>query len=210
MPVPSAYLTKTGNVASMLAALQRAGVPERFTYDFLQKQLGFTSSSDRPIIPVLKALRFLDDSGAPLDRYRRYKDPSQAPLVLAEALRDAYADVFAGDQNAHTLSSTQLTGMFARLSGKGEGVSQKMASTFKALSDLADFSAVPGEHAQPLDTAEEAGQAASSPTREAPSTLLTGGGGALQLRHDVHIHLPSSTDIAVYDAVFRSLRENLL
>jgi hypothetical protein len=59
MAVPSAYLTTTKNAAAILAAMQRAGVPERFTFEFL-KQLGFGSSSDRAMIAVLKALGFFE------------------------------------------------------------------------------------------------------------------------------------------------------
>ena len=55
----------------------------------LLKQLGYGSSSDRPIIAVMKALRFLTESGEPTERYRRFRDPAQSGRVMAEALRDA-------------------------------------------------------------------------------------------------------------------------
>jgi hypothetical protein len=32
----------------------------------------------------------------------------------------------------------------------------------------------------------------------------------MTLRHDIHIHVPLSTDVAVYDAIFKSLQANLL
>jgi hypothetical protein len=209
MAVPSAYLTKANAAAPILAAIQKAGIPERFTYDFLQKQLGFTSSADRPMIPVLKALRFLDDAGVPLERYRRYRDPAHSKAVLAEAVRDAYADVFAGDQKANERNTTQLKGVFARISGKGDAVAQKMAATFKALAEQADFDALPGDPHQPAVTpapaVEERDEAPAG--QEAPPS--SDGRMAIALRHDIHIHLPESTDIAVYDAIFRSIRNNL-
>jgi hypothetical protein len=202
MPVPSAYLTKAESAGPILGAIQRAGVPDRFTHEFLQKQLGFTSSADRPVLSVLKALRFLDDSGVPTERYRQYKDPSQARRVMAEAMREAYADIFAADQRADRLSGAQLRGMFGRISGKGESVTQKMASTFAALAALADFEAVPGER-DADESATRQGEEDLAPSANGGTT------GVLSLRHEVHVHLPSSTDIAVYNAIFRSLRENL-
>lgn len=135
--------------------MQRAGVPKRFTYDFL-KQLGFASSGDRPVISVLKALRFLDDSGVPTERYRRFKDPAQARGVLAEAMREAYADVFTVDQAANGRTTNELKGIFARLSDKGDAVNTKMATTFKTLADMADFSAPPAT--TPSPPVEELGQ----------------------------------------------------
>lgn len=204
--VPSAYLTTAKNVKDIFAAMQTAGVPTKFTYDFL-KQLGFPSSSDRPAIAVLKALRFLDDSGVPTERYRRYKDPSQAKAVLAEAMRDAYADVFTVNQSANTLTTTDLKGVFARLSDKGESVNEKMATTFKTLADMADFQAAAA-------AAGTNGGGAAQQTPDEQKELKgqlgrEGDEGAIVIHHDVHIHLPATTDIAVYDAIFRSLRENL-
>lgn len=70
MAIPSAYLTSAKNIRPILEDIQRAGVPSRFTYDFL-KQLGHPSSANRPVIGVLKALRFLSDNGEPTERYRR-------------------------------------------------------------------------------------------------------------------------------------------
>lgn len=201
MAVPNTYLTTTKNTKDIMAAIQKAGVPDKFSYDFLKKQLGFGSSSDRPTIPVLKALRFLDENGVPTDRYRRYKDPSQAGAVLAEAMRDAYADVFAGDQNAHALTSNQLKGVFARLSDKGEDVNKKMATTFRVFADMADFDAAPADDPSDSDVPSES---------SADAQVITGQQRlGVAVHHDVHIHLPVSTDIAVYDAIFRSLRENL-
>lgn len=47
------------NLHKILNAIQKAGVPEVFNLDFL-KDLGFTSSNDRPVIKVLKYLGMLD------------------------------------------------------------------------------------------------------------------------------------------------------
>ena len=206
MPVPTVYLSKASGASAILTALQKAGIPDRFTHDFLRKQLGFTSSADRPIIPVLKALRFIDESGAPLDRYKRFRDQGEAGGVMAEALRDTYSDVFAADQNAQTLGTAQLQGIFARISGRGEAVAKKMASTFKALADVADWNTAPAAaHDSDQDETNTGDLAGGSDLRSEGAGLS----GAVILRHDIHIHLPESTEIAVYDAIFRSIRSNL-
>jgi hypothetical protein len=195
--VPTSYLTSAKNLDGILAALKKAGVPGKFSYDFL-KQLGFPSSNDRPLVPVLKAMRFVEDSGVPLDRYKRFRDESQSKAVMAEGLRDAYSDVFAINQQPHGMSAEELKGVFARLSGKSDAVAEKMALTFKALSRHADFTAVPSA------------DGAFPATRDLPAMDENGDEPpALRLHHDVHVHLPASTDVAVYDAIFRALRQNL-
>lgn len=207
MAVPDSYMRSVGNVAAIFEAIKSAGVPQRFTHEFL-KQLGFTSSNDRAVIAVMKALRFLDENSVPTERYRRFRDPSISGAVMAEALRDAYADLFTIHETAYDLPGPKLTGAFKRIAGKGDSVSQKMASTFKALAGLADWSS----GSSVVETKEEPG--AETPSHEdalafssTPSPRVTVGG--FPLHHDIHIHLPVSTDVRVYDAIFRSLREHL-
>jgi Family of unknown function (DUF5343) len=203
MAVPSAYLASAKNVAPIFEAIKSAGVPERFSYEFLQ-QIGFTSSSDRPAIAVMKALRFLDDNSVPTDRYKRFRDPAISGAVMAEALRDAYREIFVVNQKANEQSPAALAGVFKRTSGKGEAVSQKMATTFKALSGLADWSA----SSVAVPTEQDDSEQLSSDTKERTESPLPSASFPA-LHHDIHIHLPISTNVKVYDAIFRSLREHL-
>lgn len=203
MAIPTAYLTVAGNIKPILEDVQKAGVPSKFTYDFL-KQLGHPSSANRPVIGVLKAIGFLTDSGTPTDRYRRYKDPKLAGAAMAEGIREGYADVFTVDQQAHVRNTTELTGIFSRLSDKGDAVNRKMASTFKTLAELADFQAPLVPQTPDGEVTAREAEPAEAPQVQADRVM-----GAVALRHDVHIHLPVTTDIAVYDAIFRALRENL-
>jgi len=188
---------------SILSQIRRAAVPPKFTYEFL-KGLGFPSSNDRPIIPLMKALGLLDEQGVPRDRYRQFKDESQWQRVLAEGIREAYADVYAVDEKAHRLPAAQVNGIFARLSDKGEAATAKMAMTFRAVAKLADFDTA-------VDETEKL-QEESAKEEPLPERHEDGGldGARLNLRHDIHLHLPASDDVKVYDAIFRSLRSNLL
>jgi hypothetical protein len=209
MAVPTSYLKSTKNLAGILGALQKAGVPPKFTYDFL-KTLGYPSSNDRSLIPVLKSLRFIDQSGIPLDRYKRFRDSGQSRAVMAEGMRDAYSDVFAVDQDAQNMSTQDLQGAFARLSGKSDSVAEKMATTFKALATHADFAASPstngdsallqGARLAILDPAPEP----QEDVERRPLRPLQ----PLQLHHDIHVHLPPGGDVDVYDAIFRALQQN--
>jgi hypothetical protein len=203
MAVPEAYLHSVKNVGDIFAAVKSAGVPERFTHEFL-KQLGFTSSNDRAVISVMNALRFLDDNSAPTDRYRQFRDPSMSGAVMAEALRDAYSDLFTINENANEMSAQALAGAFKRITGKGDAVSKKMASTFKALAGLADWTT--GSVPTPVKREDEAPPERPVTTAPADERSVL---GFPTLRHDIHIHLPVSTDVKVYDAIFRSLREHL-
>jgi Family of unknown function (DUF5343) len=205
MAVPDTYMRSVRNVPEIFETIKNAGVPDRFTHPFL-RQLGFTSSNDRAVISLMKALRFLDDNSVPTGRYRRFRDRAASGTVMAEALREAYSDLFTINESAQEMSSTSLTGSFKRITGAGDAVAKKMAATFKALAGLADWTAS-SVTVQPTD--EEAGEpvAAEPPPLAQPD--LDGQPPLMPaLHHDVHIHLPVSTDVKVYDAIFRSLREH--
>jgi hypothetical protein len=105
--LPKAYLTSTKNLGAILAALQQAKAPERFTQRFLES-LEFKASSDRLIIGVLKSLGFLDDQGKPTQRYFKFLDQTQSAAVIADGLRDAYSDLFQVNVNAHRLQKAEL------------------------------------------------------------------------------------------------------
>jgi hypothetical protein len=107
MAVPKAYLTSTKNVDAMLTAMQQAQAPKQFSVTFLQN-LGFKSNADRLFIGVLKALGFLEPSGAPAQRYFEFLDQTQSGRILAEAMREAYGDLFELNVNAHTMNRDEV------------------------------------------------------------------------------------------------------
>ncbi len=212
--LPTAYLTSTKNLESILTAIQQAQAPKQFSIRFLEN-LGFKSNADRLVIGVLKGIGFLDAGGQPTQRYFRYLDQTQSGRVLAEGVREAYSDLFQLNKQAHELSRADIKGKLKTLTqGQyGESVLDKMVSTFLALSKNADFAAAdesgPSE-AAPIDTgAQEGGGGSTNGTSgELPETSLIPRLGGLV--YNIQIQLPESRDPAVYDALFRSLRVHLL
>lgn len=201
MALPTAYLTSTKNLEGMLNAIRGAQAPEKFTQKFLEN-LEFKSNPDRLIISVLKALSFLDDGGRPTKRYFAYLDQSQSGRVMAEGIREAYADLFRINVNAQGLSKQDVINKFKTLSeGKtGKSVLDKMAMTFTALVKYGDFSVVekPNNEKPPAPANDK------PPPPEGSSDLRLGG-----LIYNIHIVLPESRDSSVYDAIFKSLRDHL-
>lgn len=204
----TSYLIKTGNAEDFFKAIRNAKAPERFTNSFL-KDLGFASSNDRLYIGVLKGQRFLDDNGAPTDRYFAFLDQSQSDVVLAEAIRDGYEDLFAIDRNAQTLGLEDVQGKLKTLTRgqKSENVINWMANTFRTLCDLADWSPLAKPPAElppsaPSDTEVP-------PPMPAPQ-LSEANRTPLALHYNIQLILPDSRDPAVYDALFASLRRHLI
>lgn len=202
---PPAYMTSVKHVKEIFAKIKSAGTPPKFTVEFLKSSLGFSSSSDRAIVPVLKHIKLLSDDGTPTDRYNQFRGPN-GDTVLAQAIREAYADVFLANENANSMSDKELKDLFSSLTGKGDSVAQKMSTTFKTLCGLADFNGT----AAAIDTDTDNGQetAASDDTTPEPLPKLQHG-TTLTLRHDIHVHLPATSDVSVYKAIFRAINEEL-
>lgn len=206
MALPTSYLTSVKNLEGILTAMKSAQAPEKFTIAFLES-LEFKTTSDRLVIGVLKSLGFLDDGGRPTERYFRYLDQTQSEKVMAEAIREAYDDLFRININAHQLSKQDVINKFKTLSqGKlSEAVLDKLAMTFTALVKHADFSQPPAPAAAaPAGTTEDAAHETDVHAQSRKRLNLGG------LVYNIQIVLPESRDPAVYDALFQSLRRHLL
>ena len=206
MTLPTAYLTSAKNLSRIFDAIKTAQAPERFTVRFLES-LGFKSSPDRLIIGVLKSIKFLDDTGKPTQRYFEFLDQTQSGRTLADGVRDAYEDLFRVNINAHTMSKREVVNKLKTLSqGQlSESVLDKMAMTFANLVRLADFSALPPRPItmEVVTSQDESGKPPQKP-EEILKTVNLGG-----LVYNIQLILPESRDPAVYDALFKSLKEHL-
>lgn len=216
MSLLSSYLVTTKNLESFFNSLLTAQAPSTFTQKFLES-LEFKSSNDRLYIGLLKGLGFLDQNAAPTRRYYRFLDQSQSKHVLAEAIREAYSDLFAVNVNANELSISAVRNKLKTLTqGKNSpNVIHLMANTFKALVGYADWS-VPKkledeQQVTPVPASTETScveqQVRGVETVEPPEDVSLRG---IELHYNIQIHLPESRDTAVYDALFKSLRKHLM
>jgi len=215
MSLPTAYLVTTKNLDTFLNALKTAKAPDRVNNKFLQN-LEFSSSNDRLFIGLLKSLGFTDDAGVPAKRYFDFLDQTQSARILADAIREAYSDLFAVNLKANELSVEDVKNKFRTLTQgqNSENVLGWMAKTFKALADLADWSGS-AQVAQSLDQTGVAReddlvkQSTAKPVeeqhRESSARLKL-----KELHYNIQIVLPETRDVAVFDAIFESLRKHLL
>lgn len=202
------YMPSVTNLHKILDKIQNAGVPEVFNIDFL-KDLGFTSSNDRPVIKLFKYLGLLDQSGRPQTAYREFVDHTKAKKVLAARLRAAFDDLYLSDREAHTRTVESLKGWFKTKTGEGDAVAKKIATTFRSLAQYADFSGQPSEPA-PTPTAPSVAQ--PPPLSVGPETPVVpvASRAELGLVYRLEIHLPDTQNVETFRAIFKSLREELM
>ncbi len=203
MTVSLPYLASNKNLGPLFTTIQSAKVPERFTQDFLAKTIGLKGSNDRAMIPLLRTLGFIDQSGAPKPFYRQLKNSETAKNALAQGIRTAYAPLFEANENAHSLPSDKLKGLVAQVAWTDDSMTSRIASTFSTLCKLADFSANTSNSsdAEPI---EDATGESKDLTKERLSTTK---GLSTQFHYNIQVHLPSNATEEVYLNIFNALRK---
>lgn len=219
MALPDSYTLKPKAIPPYFDAIVGAQAPERFTVKFLEN-LGFTSTNDRLFIGILKDLGFLNREGTPQSRYFEFLDRSRSKQVLAVGIREAFADLFAVNTTANVLPVKDVKNKLRTLYAgkKTDLVIKNVANTFRALCDYADFTdeakgtapAAAPPHSE--DTPFVAGISHGDQEITTPPGRQKATSGKISvsaLQYHINIVLPDTRDQAVYDAIFRSLREHL-
>lgn len=192
------------NLHLILAAIQKAAVPDAFGVDFL-KDMGFTSSNDRSVIKVLKFLSMLDASGKPQASYREYMDHNKSKKILAGCMMNAYDDLFKSDKNAQSKTATDLKGWFKTKTGVGEKTAEKMATTFKSLASYADFSGATPKTEKPVEQEVKPQVEVELPKHQGDT-----GAHSIGLTYRIEVHLPDTTNVDTFRAIFKAIREELM
>lgn len=202
-----AYTSGTGKLKKFLSEIPTSGVPDKLIQKELEKR-GYKTKEDRNIIPILKAIGFLDDSNKPTKRYTDYRNSEISKKVLAEGIREGYPDLFKTFPDAYKQDNKKLKGYFGSVTKVGEAAINYMVGTFEALCSLADFD---GELELPPEEGE--GTAGGNPPRpgtKIPKITETWDGGAVTINVNLQLSLPETKDYEVYDKIFESLKKNLL
>lgn len=205
MSLTNAYVQVYGQLSELFGRISDGAAPDKFTTQHL-KDWGYASSNYRAVIPLLKALGFLSADGSPTSRYHEYRSTVQSKRVMAEAIRDAYGDLFTIKAKPTSADRKLIEGKFKSTHNASPTTAKLMASTFYALLDLADLSTSPEQKAETMDSSKEASEPAIQ--EEAPSPSK--GHSRPSLHYNIQIHLPATKDIEVFNAIFKSLKEHLL
>lgn len=206
------FMNAYGVLSKILGKIIEAQKPDRFTQDFLATKLGFSGGSARAAIPLLKRVGFLNSDGSPTYLYSKFRNASARGFAMAEAMRIGYKDIFERNENAQNLTKDKLTNLLVEMTGAKKDSSSvySIVGTFNTLKEYANFGTPP----EVLTAKEEQDSAIeSAPTMDKPLQMFAGGepkGVGLNLSYTINLNLPETTNIEVFNAIFKSLKENLL
>lgn len=213
MAVP--YLSSPGNISKAFAAIQMAATPDRVSQDFVKTVLKIPASSGDQMTSFLRRLGFAASDGTPTELYRQYRNTETAGKAMAHAIRSTYGDLSKRNEYFFKLTDDKLKGTIVEATGEATDSRPVtlMLSTLKNLISLADF-----ESHQVINTKlepdpepkEHAHTQKMRMDKSESSNPNFGQQIKMNLGYTINLNLPATTDIEVFNAIFKSLREHLL
>lgn len=197
------YLASPGSIKTALDRIREAATPERVTNDFVTTKLRIKGGTGSTISPFLKKIGFVASDGTPTDLYKQFRNTSSGGAAVAAAIKHGYGELAQVNEYFYELNDKELLDLIVQVTGldRENQVAKLTFSTLNALKSYADFDSRPAE----ATTLPEALENIQSQTRVPQS-----GSVGLNLSYTINLNLPATSDQAVFNAIFRSLKEHLL
>ena len=182
--------------------------PDKFSNDFLATVLKVTGGSGRPIGPLLKKMHFISSDGTPTDLYSKFKTESGRGQAALDGLRNAFSELFRRNDFVHRAEPGNVKDLIIEVTGlnKNDNIVRLISQTFEVIRAFADKSSAPSG-----DTANIGIRGPTDDDNEVENFRDSGvRGRGIGLSYHINVVLPETENIAVFNAIFRSLRDNLL
>lgn len=201
------YISSPGNIEKALLAIKSAATPPTVSQDFVKTILKVLGGPGNQVTSYLRKIGFTNDDGSPSEIYKKFRNTATEGSAAASALKAGYKPLYTRNEYMHQLPDEKLRGLIIEETG-WESDAATVALTLGCIKQLKKF-ATWGDHAQePKPVPPTTPERTSLP---APSTLPeTGQQFRMQLGYTINLNLPATSDVAVFNAIFKSLKENLL
>ncbi|MFA5995950.1 MAG: DUF5343 domain-containing protein [Patescibacteria group bacterium] len=195
------YMPTPGSITKILEKIKQAETPINFNPDFLGTKLGFKGGNNRMFISWAKKTGLLNSDGTPTALYKQYRNPQHSEASLATALKNGYSELYSRNEYCHELDKKGFKGLVVEATGEPENSAKvkMIVATFFNAKSLANFDANPN-----FGKPEEEEKPTEKPAEKNTQQVKLG------LNYTINLTLPKTDDPAVYNAIFKSLKDNLL
>lgn len=200
------YVTATGNVEKVLLGIKSAATPEHVTQDFVKTILKIPGGSGNQMLSFLRKVGFVNADSSPSNIYTRFRNEASSGEAVAEAARIGYASLFTRNEFWYALDDSKLRGLIIEETGEeaNSAIVTYILGSIKGLKKFASF-----EKKSAAAAKIEPQEFSQVPPLNLPPAAAAQSIG-LNLGYTINLNLPATTDIAVFNAIFKSLKENLL
>ncbi|MBN1514928.1 DUF5343 domain-containing protein, partial [Candidatus Sumerlaeota bacterium] len=163
------------------------------------------------IISYAKSLGFLDEKGVPTQLYKQFRNPSQSAVALAKGIMSAYKPLYERNEYFYNLTKTKIHELVCEETGQDHDniTAKRITNTLVEVKKLAKFDTL-DEEVEPEDEISEEETNDQAVSDESNSTPIQHHVGKLGLAYNINLILPNTDDPKVFNAIFKSLKENLL
>lgn len=202
------YTSSTGLLKQLFQKIKEATPPQRFSQDFLVDSLKFNKSGPTlSMIPILKRIGFLGTDGSPSEVYKKFRNPDSkvSGAAMAQAMKIGYSELFSRNEYWFKKDKTDLKNFLIEVleADPKDAKLNFLLATIETLKPLANFeeSFIP----EKSNTKKDAQFLVEN---NKPTSVEDASG--LNLSYTINLNLPETSDITVFNAIFKSLKENLL
>lgn len=196
------YTTSIGVFKRALQKITESERPPKFNKDYLNTVLGISGGASMPVIPILKKTGFIEENGNPTALYAEFQTDGGRSAAAYQALRNGFAEIFKRNTYAHKADKEKIVDTIVAITGlaKSDRIVGFIYNTFQAFQEYAKSAPENPEMPQVRNSAEVAETSSSAPNGPKP----------IGISYQFNIVLPESTNIEVFNSIFKSLRDNLL
>ena len=203
------YLASPGSIKTCLDKIKAAATPDRVTQDFVTTKLQIKGGTGAALIPYLKKIGFVASDGSPTNIYKHFRNHAAAGPAAANAVKTGYKALGQVNEYFYDLDDKDLLALIVQVTGVEEGnqVAKLTLSTLKTLKAFANFESKEGDahkDAKEPDALKDSGDDKES------AKGSTKGRRGISLSYTINLNLPATADQAVFNAIFRSLKEHLI
>lgn len=206
------YMVASGTLTKILNKICDASIPENFNGDFLGTKLGFPGGNQRAFIPWAKKCKFLEEDGTPTQIYKDFRNPSFRGTAMASALKKGYEELYVRNEYAHDLNKPDFIKLVTDATGLAHDnqTVKAIVNTFFNAKEFADFETKNQEakdeskveKTKDLKEEIESTDISTKSTRKKQIDL--------GINYTINLVLPKTDDPSIYNAIFKSLKDNLL
>ncbi|MET2830789.1 DUF5343 domain-containing protein [Mesorhizobium shangrilense] len=199
------YTTSVGVLKRALQKIPVSERPPKFNKDFLNTVFEITGGSSIPVIPILKRVGFLTSDGTPTNYYSEFQTSGGKASAALHALKTGFAEIFKRNQYAHKADRDKIVDTIVSITGltRTDRIVGYIYGTFSAFQEYAQGA----EEVKPVPTTGANGSDTATPTQDRSGSPLLSLNG---ISYHINLVLPATTNIEIYNTIFRSIRENLI
>ena len=201
VPGNFSYTTTPGRFKDTLQAIISAERPPAVNRDFIETVLGIKGGIVSGFPPILKRIGFLSSDNSPTELYGQFQAESSRSYAALTGLKNGFAELFKRNAHADKADDEKIKDYLIQITGRkrDDSVIFAILGTFNAIRSF-----ITGDVSQPLPHPEEPAQEKSA------SDSSKSGLAQVGLSYHINIVLPETKDVAVFNAIFQSLKLNLL